>query len=62
MERKLKAYTSAGKVTASVFWDSEGMSLMEFLKRGATNQFTVTCADVKEVKTKNLKVSAKQED
>jgi hypothetical protein len=48
-EKRLKAQTSAGKVMASVLWASEGMSLMEFLKRCATNQFTATRADVKEV-------------
>jgi hypothetical protein len=27
---------SAGKVMASIFWDSEGILLVEFLERGAT--------------------------
>jgi hypothetical protein len=35
-ENKFKVQTSAGKVMAGVFWDSEGILLVEFLKRGAT--------------------------
>jgi hypothetical protein len=35
-ENKFKVQITAGKVTVSIFWDSEGMLLMEFLKRGAT--------------------------
>lgn len=27
---------SAGKATVSVFWDTEGISLVQFLKTGAT--------------------------
>jgi len=35
-ENKFMAQTSAGQVMASVFWDDEGILLMESLKRGAT--------------------------
>jgi hypothetical protein len=35
-ENKFKAQTSAGQVMASVFWDNEGILLVELLKRGAT--------------------------
>jgi hypothetical protein len=35
-ENRFKAQTSADKVMASVFWDTEGISLVEFLKRGVT--------------------------
>jgi hypothetical protein len=35
-QKKFKVQTSAGKVMASVFWDSEGILLVEFLERGAT--------------------------
>jgi hypothetical protein len=45
----------------SVFRESEGILLLEFLER-CHNQFRVICADVEEVKTNNLKGSAKQED
>jgi hypothetical protein len=35
-QEKFKVQTSAGKVMASIFWDSEGILLVEFLDRGAT--------------------------
>jgi hypothetical protein len=35
-ENKFMAQTYAGQVMASVFWDNEGILLMESLKRGAT--------------------------
>jgi hypothetical protein len=35
-DNKFKVQTSAGKVMASVFWDSEGILLVGFLKRGAS--------------------------
>jgi hypothetical protein len=35
-KKKFKVQTSAGKIMASVFWDSEGTLLVEFLERGAT--------------------------
>jgi hypothetical protein len=35
-KQKLKVQTSVGEDTASVFWDSEGLLLVEFLERGAT--------------------------
>jgi hypothetical protein len=35
-EKKSKVQTSEGKVMASVFWESQGIVLVEFLKRGAT--------------------------
>jgi hypothetical protein len=35
-KNKFKVQTSEGKVMASVFWDSEGILLVEFLKRGDT--------------------------
>ena len=34
-KKKLNVQTSAGKVMASVFWDSEGISSVEFLEGGA---------------------------
>jgi hypothetical protein len=37
-KNKFRVQTSAGKVMASVFWDSEGILLVEFLKRGAIIQ------------------------
>jgi hypothetical protein len=49
---------------ASGFRDSEGILLVEFLKRGATvnPERAVCAADIKEVKKKkNSKVSSKQE-
>jgi len=33
---KFKVQTSADKIMAGVFWESEGILLGEFLKRGAT--------------------------
>ena len=36
MDNKFKVQTSTGKVMASVLRDSEGILLVEFLKRGAT--------------------------
>ena len=36
MDNKFQVQPSAGKVMASVLWDSEGILLMELLKRGAT--------------------------
>jgi hypothetical protein len=57
-EKRLNAKTSAGKLMASVFWTSEGMSLMELLKRGDT----INVRTCKEVITTNLKVLAKQVD
>jgi hypothetical protein len=35
-ENNLKVKSSACKVMAIVFWDTEGLLLVEFLKRGAT--------------------------
>jgi hypothetical protein len=32
---KINAHASAGKVMVSVFWCSEGILLVEFVKRGA---------------------------
>ena len=46
---------------ASIFWDSEGILLVEFLKRDATIIWVI-CADIKEVKTMNLKGLTKEED
>jgi hypothetical protein len=34
--KNFKVQTSAGNVMAGVFWDSEGILIEEFLKRGAT--------------------------
>jgi hypothetical protein len=34
--KKFKVQTSAGKVMVSVFWDSERITLVEFLERVAT--------------------------
>jgi len=34
MDKKFKVQTSTGKVMASILWDSEGILLVEFLKRG----------------------------
>lgn len=34
--RKFKAVPSAGKVLASVFWDAEGLLLIDYLEKGAT--------------------------
>jgi len=33
-EEKFKVQTSAGDVMVSIFWDSEGILLVGFLKRG----------------------------
>jgi hypothetical protein len=55
-ENKFKAQTSAGQVMASVFWDNEGMLLVELLKRGATIN-SGTRAEIKDVKTTNSKGS-----
>jgi hypothetical protein len=35
VEKKFKVQNQAGKIMASVFWDNEGILVMEFLKRGA---------------------------
>jgi hypothetical protein len=35
-KNKINAQTSVGKVMASVFWSSEEILLVEFVKRGAT--------------------------
>jgi len=35
-KKKFKVQASAGKVMGSVFWDSEGVLLVELLERGAT--------------------------
>jgi hypothetical protein len=61
-ENKCKEQSSACEVITSVFWDSEGILLVEFLERGATINFWAICADIKEVKTTNSKNSAEQED
>jgi hypothetical protein len=37
-ENKFKVQTSTGEVTTHVFWDSEGILLVEFFKRSATIQ------------------------
>jgi hypothetical protein len=37
-EGKFKVQTSASDVMVSIFWDSEGILLAVFLKRGATIQ------------------------
>jgi len=34
--KKFKVQTSASKVMVSVFWDSERITFVEFLERGAT--------------------------
>jgi hypothetical protein len=60
-KKKFKVQTSMGKVMASIFWDSKGILLVEFLERGTTinsEQYT----HIKEVKTMNSKGLAKQED
>lgn len=36
MDNKFKVQTFTGKVMAGALWDSEGILLVEFLKRGAT--------------------------
>ena len=51
MDNKFKVQTSAGKVIASVFWDSEGILLVEFLNSGATissEQYVPTLKKFKE--------------
>jgi hypothetical protein len=53
-KKKFNVQTSAGKVTASVFWDSEGILSVEFLARGAKIN-----SERYEVKTTNSKFSAK---
>jgi hypothetical protein len=47
---------------ASIFCDTVKILLMDFLYCRWMPQFTVTCADIKEVKTMNLKASVKKED
>jgi hypothetical protein len=59
-ENKFKVQTTESKVMASVFWDSEGILLVEFVKRGTTVN-SERRADIKEVKTTNSQGSAKQE-
>jgi hypothetical protein len=61
-KKNFKVQTSAGKVMAGVFWESEGMLLVEFLERGVTINSRAICADIKAVKTRNWKGSAKRED
>jgi len=46
---------------AGIIWDSEGILLLEFLKRGATINSAI-CADIEEVNSTNLRGLAKQED
>jgi hypothetical protein len=48
MDNKFKVQTSAGKLVASVFWDSEGILSVEFLKRGAMI-FRIIYTNIKEV-------------
>ena len=53
---RLKAHTLVGsRVMASVIWDSEG--ILEILER-CHSRFREICADIKVVKTMNLKGSA----
>jgi len=35
VDKKFKVQTSTSKAMASILWDSEGILLVEFLKRGA---------------------------
>jgi hypothetical protein len=35
-KKKFKVQASAGKVIGNVFWDSDGVLLLELLERGAT--------------------------
>ncbi|CAH2086440.1 unnamed protein product [Euphydryas editha] len=34
--KKFKVSNSSGKVTALVFWDAEGITMVEYLEKGAT--------------------------
>jgi hypothetical protein len=59
-KKKFKVQTSAGNVMASLFWDSEGILLVEILERGVTinsERYVQT-----EVKTTNSKRSAEKEN
>jgi hypothetical protein len=47
--------TSAHKIVAGIFWDIDGIFLVEFLNRHATIN-SVICAVIKEVKTMNSNV------
>jgi hypothetical protein len=61
-ENTFKVQTSAGKIMASVFWDSEGNLASGILEDRCHIQFRAICADIKKLKTMNLKGSDKQED
>jgi hypothetical protein len=60
-ENESKAKTPAAKALASIFWGSEEILLAKLLLE-MPHQVTATCAYIEEVKTTNLKGSAKQED
>jgi len=49
------------RVMASVIWDSEGILLVGILER-CHSRFREICADIKVVKTMNLKGSAEQKN
>lgn len=49
------------RVMASIIWHSEGILLVEIFER-CHSRFREICADIKVVKTLNLKGSAEQEN
>jgi hypothetical protein len=59
-KNKFQVQTAACEVMACGFRYSEGILVVEFLKRCATIS-SVTCADIGEVRTTNSKGSVKQE-
>ena len=55
-KKKFKAIPSAGKVMATVFWDSEGVILFDVLPHGATINSEVYCATLRKLKKRVQRV------
>ena len=50
--KKFKAQNSAGKIMASVFWDSQGVILVDFLPKGETINSEVYIETLRKLKAK----------
>lgn len=55
-KKKFKAVPSAGKVMATVFWDSEGVILFDVLPHGGTINSEVYCATLRKLKKRFQRV------
>ena len=50
--KKFKAQNSAGKIMATVFWDSQGVILVNFLPKGVTINSEVYIETLRKLKAK----------